>query len=213
MSMARRQALLAWAERQNAAILEDDYDSEFRFSGRPLEPLRTLDTAGRVVYIGSFSKTLLPSLRLGFLIVPRSLQAAVHRAKFLADWHSATLSQAALAQFIDTGDFARHLRRINSVYRDRHELISNVLSRDFCDHLDVIPSDAGLHVAATARRASVDDIEKIANRARAADVAIRTLASFSAGAHHQTGIVFGYGGIAASHIEEGLRRLRRSFRA
>ena len=88
MSLPRRLALLAWAERNNAAIIEDDYDSEFRFGGRPLEPLQTLDTNGRVVYVGSFSKTMLPTLRLGFLVTPPSLRAALHKAKFVSDWHT-----------------------------------------------------------------------------------------------------------------------------
>ena len=91
LTLPRRQALLAWAERNNAAIIEDDYDSEFRFGGRPLEPLQTLDAKGRVVYVGSFSKTMLPTLRLGFLVAPPSLQMALHRAKFVSDWHSSAL--------------------------------------------------------------------------------------------------------------------------
>jgi GntR family transcriptional regulator/MocR family aminotransferase len=88
MSLPRRMALLAWAERHQAAILEDDYDSEFRFGGRPIEPLQTLDRAGRVVYIGSFSKTLLATLRLGFLVALPSLRPAVRAAKLLTDWHT-----------------------------------------------------------------------------------------------------------------------------
>ena len=88
MSLPRRLALLAWAERHDAAVVEDDYDSEFRYGGRPIEPLQTLDGSGQVIYVGSFSKTLLPTLRLGFLVVPASLVAAVRRAKFLADWHT-----------------------------------------------------------------------------------------------------------------------------
>ena len=91
LTLPRRQALLAWAEQNNAAIIEDDYDSEFRFGERPLEPLQTLDTKGRVVYVGSFSKTMLPTLRLGFLVTPPSLRAALHRAKFVSDWHSSSL--------------------------------------------------------------------------------------------------------------------------
>jgi GntR family transcriptional regulator/MocR family aminotransferase len=212
MTLSRRQALLAWAERHDAAILEDDYDSEFRFNDRPLEPLRTLDASGRVVYIGSFSKTLWPSLRLGFMIAPRSLQAAVHRAKFLVDWHSPTLLQVALARFIDQGDFARYLRRVNSVYRERHELIAGVLEREFSDHLELISSSTGLHMAARARRASVDEIEIVARRAQARDVAIQTLARLSVGEHPKAGVVLGYGGIATADIVEGLRRLRKCFR-
>ena len=93
MSLTRRRALLAWAERNNAVVIEDDYDSEFRFGGRPLEPLQTLDTAGRVVYLGTFSKTMLPTFRLGFAVVPPSLQEAVHKAKFVSDWHTPAVAQ------------------------------------------------------------------------------------------------------------------------
>jgi GntR family transcriptional regulator/MocR family aminotransferase len=96
MSLRRRIELLAWAERQDAAILEDDYDSEYRFSGRPIEPLQTLDTSGRVIYLGSFSKTMLATLRLGFAIVPPSLRTAVQAAKYLTDWHTELPAQAAL---------------------------------------------------------------------------------------------------------------------
>ena len=93
MTLQRRQALLTWADRNNAAIIEDDYDSEFRFGERPLEPLQTLDWAGRVIYVGSFSKTLLPGLRLGFMVTPSSLREAVQKAKHVTYWHTATLAQ------------------------------------------------------------------------------------------------------------------------
>jgi GntR family transcriptional regulator/MocR family aminotransferase len=212
MTLARRRSLLAWAERNDAAIIEDDYDSEFRFGGRPLEPLRALDVAGRVIYVGSFSKTLLPSLRLAFVVTPRSIRSAVHRAKFLSDWHSPTLLQAALARFIDDGLFARHLRRVNAVYRERHELVTTTLARDFADHLELYPSTTGLHVAARARNASVATVAEVARRAVADGVAVQLLSSFFAGAERrQAGLVLGYGGIATSDIDEGLRRLLRSF--
>jgi GntR family transcriptional regulator/MocR family aminotransferase len=213
MTLPRRQALLTWADRHDAAIIEDDYDSEFRFGGRPLEPLRMLDTAGRVIYVGSFSKTLLPGLRLGFLVAPRSLSPSVHRAKFLADWHSPTLTQGALARFIDDGGFGRHLRRVNAVYGERREVLTSILARDFGDHLELIPSTTGLHVAAVARTASVDRIAAIARRAAEADVAVQMLSSFALSGRPRAGLVLGYGGIAKPQIEEGLRRLRRCFNA
>src|SRR4029079_9099690 len=100
MSLARRGALLAWARRNDAAIIEDDYDSEFRFGGRPIEPLRMLDDSDRVIYVGSFSKTSLATLRLGFIIAPPSLSPALAGAKFLADWHTPVPLQGALAEFI-----------------------------------------------------------------------------------------------------------------
>ena len=213
MSLARRRSLLAWAERNDAAIIEDDYDSEFRFGGRPLEPLHTLDIAGRVIYVGTFSKTLLPSLRLAFIVLPKSLRSAVHRAKFLSDWHSPTLLQAALARFIDDGLFARHLRRVNAVYRERHERVTTTLTRDFADYLELYPSTTGLHVAARARHASVATVAEVARRAAADGVAVQLLSSFAVAERRQAGLVLGYGGIATNDIEEGLRRLRRSFDA
>jgi GntR family transcriptional regulator/MocR family aminotransferase len=211
MDLSRRQALLAWAERNHSAILEDDYDSEFRFGGRPIEPLQTLDASGRVVYIGSFSKTLLPSLRLGFLVTPPSLREVVHKAKFVADWHSPVLGQAALARFIDEGGFARHLRRMNTVYAARHELLVRTLARDFAEHLEVIPSVAGLHVAAMARPGSAGLIDEVVRRAADAGVALRDLAVFALHPPGRAGLLLGYGAIPTDRIEEGLARLRGCF--
>jgi GntR family transcriptional regulator/MocR family aminotransferase len=208
MSLPRRLALLAWAERHNAAIVEDDYDSEFRFAGRPIEPLQTLDHGGRVVYVGSFSKTLLPTLRLGFLVTPPSLRDAVHKAKHVTDWHTSMLAQAALARFIEEGGFARHIRKVGTVYRARRELILATLSRDFADHLAVVPSVVGLHVTTTARCMTAARIGEMAQRAMAAGVAVQELARFATGHDRRAGLMFGYGAIATDAIAEGLRRLR-----
>jgi GntR family transcriptional regulator/MocR family aminotransferase len=211
MALSRRLALLAWADRNDAAIVEDDYDSEFRFEGRPIEPLQTLDTSGRVVYVGSFSKTLLPTLRLGFVVTPPSLRDAVHRAKYVSDWHTSTLVQATLARFIEEGEFARHLRKIGRVYRLRHEIITEVLARDFAKHLQVLPSQAGLHVAAVARRASAGRIAAVADRASEAGVAVQELSKFAVDAPAPPGLLLGYGAIPTERIHEGLRRLRLCF--
>jgi len=209
MTLQRRRALLAWADRNDAAIVEDDYDSEFRFGGRPREPLQTLDGAGRVIYVGSFSKTLLPGLRLGFLVTPPSLRLAVQKAKHVTDWHTATPVQTALADFIDGGGFARHVRRMARVYRTRHEMLVNALTRELADHLELIPSNAGLHVTALALKASTRETAAVARRAADAGVAIQTLASFAVGAAAPAGIVLGYGAIPTGRIEEGFHRLRR----
>jgi GntR family transcriptional regulator/MocR family aminotransferase len=211
MSLPRRRALLAWAERHNAAIVEDDYDSEFRFSGRPLEPLQTLDVSGRVIYISSFSKTILPALRLGFLVMPPSLRVAAEKAKFVSDWHSSTLGQAALARFIADGSFARHLRKVTRVYRERHEIICDTVTKDFCDHLELIPSSTGLHVAATAKQASVQAIAAIARQAAGLGVAVQEIASFAVDAQACAGIIIGFGRIPTARIAQGLRRLRNCF--
>lgn len=211
MTLPRRQALLAWAERNNTAIIEDDYDSEFRFAGRPLEPLQTLDTKGRVVYVGSFSKTMLPTLRLGFLVTPASLRSALHRAKFVSDWHSSTLPQAALARFIDEGHFARHVRRVTAIYRQRHEMLVNAISCDFADHLELIPSTTGLHLTALARTMSVDQLAAVARRAANHGVAVQMLSSFAVDGTPRSGIMLGYGAIPTADIGEGLRLLRACF--
>jgi GntR family transcriptional regulator/MocR family aminotransferase len=211
MALSRRIALLAWAERNKAAVIEDDYDSEFRFGGRPIEPLQTLDTTGRVVYVGSFSKTMLPTLRLGFMVTPPSLSPAVHKAKFVTDWHTSMPVQAALARFIDDGGFARHVRKVGGVYRARHAMVTEGLAHDLAEHLDVIPSDAGLHVAAMARSGSVRDVAAAARRASESGVEVQQLATFAVTPPGRAGLVLGYGAIATTDIAEGLRRLRSCF--
>jgi GntR family transcriptional regulator/MocR family aminotransferase len=211
MSLPRRQALLDWAERHGAAIIEDDYDSEFRFGGRPIEPLQTLDRTGRVIYVGSFSKTMLPTLRLGFIAGPPSLREAVHRAKYITDWHTSLLAQATLARFIDGGWFARHVRKMNGVYRVRRALVVRTLTRDFAEHLEIIPSTTGLHLAARARTASAERIARVVRRAFDAGVAVQDLARFAVEPPRLTGVVLGYGAIPTPRIEEGLRRLRACF--
>jgi GntR family transcriptional regulator/MocR family aminotransferase len=208
MSMARRQALLDWAARADATILEDDYDSEFRYGGRPLEPLRNLDQSGRVLFVGSLSKVLLPTLRLGFAVVPAPLHGAFRKAKGLADWHTAVPTQAAAAQFIDDGLLAQHVRRMRRTYAERHDLIVHVLARDFADRLAPVEAAGGLHL--TAFLHGPDD-HALARRARAQDVAVVPLSRHFRDTPPRDGLLVGYGAIAVDHIEEGLRRLRACF--
>jgi GntR family transcriptional regulator / MocR family aminotransferase len=210
MSLARRTALLEWAEWAGAVVVEDDYDSEFRFSDRPLEPLQSLDTAGRVVYVGSFSKTLLPGLRLGFLVPPASLRSALRAAKQLSDWHAEQTNQAALARLMDEGLLARHIRKAGREYAARHDLIVSRLASDFGAWLTVVPSAAGLHVAARARPGI--DVDAVVERAARLDVTVESLARYCA-AGPQRGLVIGYGLASQSHIPEGLTRLLKAFRS
>lgn len=211
MSLDRRLALLDWASRTGAAIIEDDYDSEFRFGGRPMEPLHVLDTDCRVIYVGSFSKTMLPTLRLGFVVAPQSLRGALTAAKFLADWCSPLATQAALARFISDGKLARHVRRMRTTYEARHRLIVEILARTFSDELCVVPSFVGLHVAALARHASVERIEAVLQRASTAGVACTPLSMYAVGERRPAGLLLGYGAIPSERIEEGLAVLRQAF--
>jgi GntR family transcriptional regulator/MocR family aminotransferase len=212
MSLSRRAMLLAWAEERNALVIEDDYDSEFRFQGRPLDPLQSLDNSGRVIYVGSFSKIMLPALRIGFLVAPASLRGPFRMAKQLMDWHGELPTQAALARYIDEGLLSRHIRKVAREYATRHATISETIARHFSEWLQLIPSGAGLHVAAHTVPGRSIDLTQVVRRAEASGVLVRTLSNFSSGSVAPDGIVFGYGALATERIEEGLKLLRRCFR-
>jgi GntR family transcriptional regulator/MocR family aminotransferase len=202
MSLARRQALLEYAATHDTAIIEDDYDSEFRFVERPLDTLHRLDAAGRVIYVGTFSKSLLPSLRAGYLVAPPSLRSALRAARQLADSHGSTPTQAALARFIEEGLLARHIRKAAKVYAARRALLTDAIG----EHLGLrpIPSAAGLHLAVF-----LDDGIGIAARAAEEGIAVDSVASYTAGEGGRDGLVFGYGAVVTETIEPGLRRLAR----
>ena len=206
-SLARRRELLDWATVNNAVIIEDDYDSEFRYGDRSLDPLQSLDRAGRVVYVGTFSKTLLPGLRIGFLVAPTALQPAIAAAKRLVDWHSDSVTQAALARLIDDGSFASHVRRAGRVYADRRDRVLAAADRELAPWLRMVPSAAGLHVFAE----FVDGIrltgDAVSQAALAAGVGIQSVGSFTFEPEPRDGLVIGFGAIEASHIDDGMRRL------
>ncbi|WP_203783332.1 PLP-dependent aminotransferase family protein [Paractinoplanes rishiriensis] len=195
MSLARRRELLGWARSRPAAVVEDDYDSEFRYSSRPLEPLYRLDTAGRVLYLGTFSKSMLPAIRTGFVLVPPGLRDAVAAARQLGDGFGQMALQAALARFIDDGLLARHVRRAGKAYAARHARI--VAALDGMPRLRLLPSAAGLHVTAllTEGRSA-----PVAAAAAAAGLAVDDLTAYSG----QDGFVFGFGAVDPALIGEGL---------
>ncbi len=205
MSLARRAALLQWAERHGAAILEDDYDSELRLDGRPLEPLQSLDRSGRVLYVGTFSKVLLPALRLGFLVAPPSLMPALQAAKAVADSHGAQAPQAALAELIDSGLLGRHIRRVLRTYSARRDRLVLALGRELRDTLEVLPASAGLHLSAWLRDRRAD-AQALSHAAAAAGVAVQPLTSFFLRAP-RAGLAFGYGNIPLAKLDEAVRRL------
>jgi len=211
MSLARRLALLAWAARHRAAVIEDDYDSEFRFDGRPLEPLHSLDRHGRVLYVGTFSKVLLPTLRTGFVIAPPSLVPALRAARALADSHGPIEPQRALAAFLDDGRFARHLRRLIRAYGERRDRLRDALDRHLRDELIVSPSAAGLHLSAYVADRRVDTLA-LAHRARELGVMVEPLRKYQV-RRGRAGLALGYGLIAAPRIDDGVRQLARSLRS
>jgi GntR family transcriptional regulator/MocR family aminotransferase len=199
MSLGRRRELLEWARRRPVAIVEDDYDSEFRYSARPLEPLHSLDTAGRVLYVGTFSKSMFPALRTGFVLVPPGLRGAVVAARQVGDGYGQVAVQAALARFIDEGLLARHVRRAGKSYLSRHAAIIGRL--EALPGLEVLPSAAGLHVTALLREGSA---ARVVAACAAAGAAVEDLAAYTTDSDGQAGFVFGFGGVDPELIGEGL---------
>ncbi|WP_433478113.1 PLP-dependent aminotransferase family protein [Spirillospora sp. CA-142024] len=206
MSLPRRRALLGWARRRDALIVEDDYDTEYRYGGRPIEPLQSLDEDGRVLYTGTFSKIMRPVLRLGFLVAPPSLHHAFRMARYVSSWHAELPAQAALARFIDEGLLARHIRRSRREYLARHERVTELAGGLLGDRLTLVPSEAGLHLSATLPDGTDD--AAIAAKALDAGVGLFALSEFAVSAPAAPGLVFGYGAVTPPEIEDGMRRLR-----
>lgn len=209
MSWRRRAALLDWADRHGAVVVEDDYDTEFRFGGRPLDPLQSLDRHGRVVYVGSFSKVLLPGLRLGFMVAPASLQRALQAARQVADWHGERTNQAALARFIESGGFTQHVRKVTRVYGERYARVVDAAARHLARWFHIVPSAAGMHVAATSVERRADVLPIVAEAARSG-VHVHALSAFHVGRVRRDGLVLGLGGVAARDIDEGMAELARA---
>jgi GntR family transcriptional regulator / MocR family aminotransferase len=207
MSMQRRAALLEFVHARNAVVIEDDYDGEFRYGGRPLDALQTLDRSESVFYVGTFSKSLFPGIRLGFVVAPPWAQRALVAVKQCADWHCPVLEQDTLAAFISEGHMARHVRKMRQVYGARLKLLLSNLRNDFSRWLEPIPSVAGLHMAAFARSSA--DMEAIAEQARELDVGVYPLRQYYFSGRARQGLIFGYGAIEEREIVEGLSRLRR----
>ena len=205
MSPARRKALLSWAHEQDAYVLEDDYDGDYRYEGRPIASLQGLDERGRVLYIGSFNKILFPALRLAYCIAPEPLVGALVDAKHAADGHTALLTQAALAAFIREGHLAQHLRRTRAIYDERRlAFLEEATSLE--EFLEFGPSRAGMHVATVFSDASVDDKSVAAECARAG-VDVHPLTRYGAA---RPGLVFGFACASRAATRTGLRIVRRA---
>ncbi len=205
MSLERRVELLEWAQKRGAVIIEDDYDCEYRFEGRPMEPLKSLDRAGLVAYVGTFSKTIFPELRVGYVVPPASLFGPLFKARQIADWHGCTLTQTALASFMLNGDFAKHLRRTHKAYAARRAMLLDHLRGGLAPWLEPIVPTAGIHMAARLRAPLTEDA--VVGAAREASIGLYGIAPFHQRVKLQPGLMFGYGAIAVEHIDAALTRL------
>ncbi|MEA3233515.1 PLP-dependent aminotransferase family protein [Pseudomonas mosselii] len=205
MAEPRRQALLARAAELGALIIEDDYDCEFRYQGPAAEALQRLDRHGLVAYVGTFSKTLLPELRLGYAVLPPAVLQAACVAKHLSDWHSPSLQQWALARFISEGHLNKHIRRCHEVYSARRERILTRLGGDLAPWFDAVPASAGFHLSALAKPGV--DVELLINLARKVEVGLYSLAPFFSEAPVRPGLLFGFGAIELLDIDPALDRV------
>jgi GntR family transcriptional regulator / MocR family aminotransferase len=208
MSLRRRASLLEFARKHGAAVIEDDYDGEYRFGGGPLDALQTLDRAGCVFYVGTFSKCLFRELRLGFIVAPAWARQQLVSAKAFSDFDCPVHSQDTLATFIAEGHLARHVRKMRRVYDERRQLLLKKLSEDFGDLLEPLPSASGLHLTAYAK--SVADEERILEQATQQSIKLTSLRRFYAGRSQRPGIVLGYGALDSETMAEALARLRRA---
>ncbi len=205
MTAARRMELLSWAERHDAWLLEDDYDSEYRYVSRPLGSLQGMDAHGRVIYIGTFSKVLFPSIRVGYLVVPPALRNRFLEAREALDIFSPTLCQLALAEFLRDGHFARHLRRMRAVYLGRRAALLEGLARHCAGRLTLVNADAGLH-AATLLPAGVDDVA-VVDRMDAHALTATALSTCYAGPASRSGLLLGFGGFEERRILDAAQAL------
>ncbi|MFC6299786.1 aminotransferase class I/II-fold pyridoxal phosphate-dependent enzyme [Pseudomonas sp. CCM 7893] len=206
MSLSRREALLTRAVTLGAIVIEDDYDSEFRYEGRPTDSLQSMDTRGVVAYVGTFSKTLLPELRLGYTVLPPAIFAAVVKAKQLSDQHSSTLPQWALAKFISEGYLLKHIRRCHTVYAGRRERILARLAGDLSPWFEVVPTVAGFHMTALCKVAV--NIPLLVELARKVDVGLYPLSAFFHEAPVREGLMIGFGAIETLDIDPALDKVR-----
>ena len=207
MPVERRLALLAWAARANSWVIEDDYVSEFRYEGHPLEALQSLDRAGRVVYVGTFSKTLFPALRIAYLVLPRSLVPAFVAAKWATDRFSATLAQEALTDFVTTGQFERYLRRAGNRNAVRRRALIDALRQHFGNRVEIAGENTGVHLVVWLNDVRLRDLPTVIARARAAGVGLYSVAPFHASPPQRAGLLFGYASLTEAAIRAGIRRV------
>ncbi len=208
MSARRRAELLEFARLHGAAIVEDDYDGEFRFDGRPLDALQTLDRSESVFYVGTFSKSLFPALRMGFVVPPQWAHAALVVARQYAEYHPAVLPQDTLAAFIAEGHLMRHVWKMREIYGRRRRVLLESLQFEFGERLQPIATQAGLHISAFAHGVG-EDIGNVVHRAREAGTCVEWLGAYSQEPTVQRGMGFGFGGVNEEGIVAGLAALRK----
>lgn len=197
--------MLDWARRADALIVEDDYDGEFRYEDQPLQSLQGLDGDGRVIYLGTFSRTVFPALRIGYLIVPKSLVAVFTAAKWLSDRHTATLEQETLAEFIASGMYERHLRRVRRSNASRRKVLLDAAHKYLGSRVQMTGYGAGAHIVLwpVKRLTEAAVIEAAASRG----VGVYGISPYFLTQPSRSGFMLGYSRMKEADIREGVRRL------
>jgi GntR family transcriptional regulator / MocR family aminotransferase len=211
MSATRRLQLLRWAQDAGAWIVEDDYDSEYRYDSMPISSLQGLDANARVIYVGTFSKVLFPSLRVGYIVVPGDLVERFVAFRQTMDLCPPEATQQALAVFIRGGHFTRHIRRMRKLYAERREVLLEELQRAFPEACTVVGAEAGMHVTVLIRGVKRD--RDVAARARREGLLLSPLSPSYAETDAQQGFVLGFGNASVDQISEGVRRLKKCVQA
>ncbi|WP_186728803.1 PLP-dependent aminotransferase family protein [Sphingomonas panacisoli] len=202
LSPRRRQALLALARQTGAAIIEDDYDGEFRYGGSPLEALRNEASADHVFYVGSFSKCMLPAVRLGFLVAPQRALPALVAAKNASDWHCSSPIQMAVGEFIRDGHLTRHIRRVRRTYLDRRDHLVALVERKLGDSLKLVPSFYGMHMSAIVE--SGIDCDAVSDALATRGVMIHSLERYHLGPAERSGFVIGYAAVDLASLKAAI---------
>ncbi|MBO0696306.1 MAG: PLP-dependent aminotransferase family protein, partial [Verrucomicrobia bacterium] len=205
MSLPRRLALLEWARTRNAWIIEDDYDSEFRYAGRPLASLQGLDQGGRVIYVGTFSKTIFPSMRIGCAVVPPDLVGIFTAARALNDTHSSLIDQAILTKFISDGHFVRHVRRMRTLYEQRQQTLVAECEKNLAGLLEVKKADAGMHLVGWLPEGVSD--RAISQRTAGQNLKLAPISAYCAKELPRGGLILGYTAFEKNQIKEGVKKL------
>jgi len=206
MSASRRLQLLQWAQENGSWIIEDDYDSEYRYESAPISSLQGLDNHERVIYIGTFSKVLFPSLRIGYVVVPRDLLGHFVAIRRATDLGSPSLTQEVLAEFIGEGHFERHIRRMRVLYKERRSVLVESLRRELDVAAEVTGAEAGLHLTLTLPGLESD--YDIALRAASQNLWMWPLSSAYTGTAARNGLILGFGSTQAADIPAAVRKIR-----
>lgn len=215
MSIGRRRELLAWAARNRGWIIEDDYDSEFRYGLRPVQTLQSLDVDGSVIYIGTFSKTLSPQLRLGYLVLPTALVKVFRQAKQLTDRHSPSPDQLVIAQLIQSGAYERHIRRVRRANETKRAALIDAIHKFLPQRVEVEGTASGLHIVVWLDDFQIDDEPDLIARAKAIGIGIWNITPlYSAGNKLRrkqcAGLIMGYAGLTPTEINNGVERLAKA---